>query len=129
MMDNTCEDFLAFQEALKKSRKMDDNIIHLLNTSLPTDSFANKTSDAGQQCRQLYEQIENSYTQRENSIKQCISVVSSRVKHLKDERQVNEDNVDVMKSLRKQQTRLRLMQNELNVEEVVKDRTLKVLRL
>ncbi|CAG2102409.1 unnamed protein product [Medioppia subpectinata] len=113
-------------DALKKSRKIDDNIIHLLNTSLPTDSFANKTSDAGHQCKHLYHQIQDSYSQREKSIKQCISVVSTRVKQLKDKRQANDEDLDVMKSLRKEQTRLRLMQNELNVEEVVKDRTLKV---
>jgi len=125
-MDNTCEDFLAFQDVLKKTRKIDDNIVHLLNTTIPTDSFTNKSSDAGNQCKQLYEQIQSSYKQRESSIKTCISVVSDSVKHLKEERQQNGDDVDVLKKLRKEQTKLRLMQNELNVEEVVKDRTLKV---
>ncbi|XP_023225921.1 coiled-coil domain-containing protein 58-like [Centruroides sculpturatus] len=78
MMDPipTCDDFLAFQEILKKMRRIDDNIIHALNTTIPTDSFTAKAS-VTDQCKDLYEQ-------------------------------------------------LRLMQNELNVEEVVKDRSLKV---
>jgi len=47
---------------------------------------------------------------------------------LKEERQLSNDdhNPNLIKALRKQQTTLRLMQNELNVEEVVKDRSLKV---
>ncbi|XP_054165605.1 protein MIX23-like [Oppia nitens] len=125
-MDNTCEDFLAFEEALKKSRKIDDNIIHLLNTSIPTDSFAVGSTNAGKQCQELYQQLQTSYSQREKSIKHCISVVSDRVKSIKSQRQQNEDDMDVLKSLRKEQTKLRLMQNELNVEEVVRDRTVKV---
>jgi hypothetical protein len=48
---------------------------------------------------------------------------------LKDERALNDCDVDVLKALRKEQTRLRLMQNELNVEEVIKDRSLKVFNI
>jgi hypothetical protein len=52
--------------------------------------------------------------------------VSGRVRKLKDERVLNDNDIVVLKALRKEQTMLRLMQNELNVEEVVKDRSLKV---
>jgi hypothetical protein len=48
---------------------------------------------------------------------------------LKDERTLNDSDLDVLKALRKEQSRLRLMQNELNVEEVVKDRSLKVFNI
>ena len=46
---------------------------------------------------------------------------------MKEERQQNDSDLDALKRLRKEQTKLRLMQNELNVDEVVKDRTLKVI--
>jgi len=107
-------------------RKIDDNIIHLLNTTIPTDSFTHRSEDAGHKCKHLYEELQSSYNQRESSIKDCISFVSTRVRTLKDQRQQNEDDFDVLKRLRKEQTKLRLMQNELNVEEVVRDRSLKV---
>lgn len=35
------------------------------------------------------------------------------------------DNFEIMKELKKEQTQLRLMQSELTVEEIVKDRSLK----
>lgn len=67
----------------------------------------------------------NSYQQRENSIKCCINEISSRVITLKEEKSKTDD-YSVAKELKKEQNRLRLMKNELNVEEVVKERSLKV---
>ncbi|XP_030391028.1 coiled-coil domain-containing protein 58 isoform X4 [Gopherus evgoodei] len=72
----TCEDFAEFQELLRVMRTIDDRIVHELNTTLPTASFAGKV-DANQTCKELYQS-------------------------------------------------LKLMQSELNVEEVVNDRSWKV---
>ena len=72
-------------------------------------------------------QLKQAHDQREQAIKRCINESSSRVKTLKAERQQNDSDLDALKRLRKEQTKLRLMQNELNVDEVVKDRTLKVI--
>ncbi|XP_076373927.1 coiled-coil domain-containing 58 [Tachypleus tridentatus] len=123
-MEPSCEDFLEFQDALKRMRKIDDNIIHALNTTIPTDSFAAK--GVSNHCKDLYEQLIDSHEKREHALKKCIANVSEDVRILKEKRLTDADNVGLLKQLRKEQTKLRLMQNELNVEEVVKDRSLKV---
>ncbi|KAK7494553.1 hypothetical protein BaRGS_00014206 [Batillaria attramentaria] len=120
-----CDDFLGFQETLKRMRLIDDRIVNALNTTVPTQSFARQV-DATKQCKCLYEEMEDSYKSREAVIKKCISKVSADVNNLRQLKQENPDDGDVLKKLRKEQTKLRLMQQELNVEEVVKDRTLKV---
>lgn len=43
-----CHDFLAFQDLLLRSRKIDDNITNLINTSIPTDSFCDKKVPANE---------------------------------------------------------------------------------
>lgn len=37
-------------------RRIDDNIVHALNTTIPTASFADKAS-ATNQCQDLYKQV------------------------------------------------------------------------
>ncbi|RWS01856.1 coiled-coil domain-containing protein-like protein, partial [Dinothrombium tinctorium] len=51
-----CEDFLAFEDALKKQRKIDDNIIHTLNATIPTESFIDDKLAPRTQCKQLWDQ-------------------------------------------------------------------------
>ncbi|XP_026682280.1 coiled-coil domain-containing protein 58-like [Diaphorina citri] len=53
-----CEDFLQFQEALKKMRDVDDKIIYILNSSLPTPSFKPDT-DPSTVCQDLYKQVKH----------------------------------------------------------------------
>lgn len=44
-----CHDFLAFQDLLLRSRKIDDNISNLINTTIPTDSFVCEKNDPSKQ--------------------------------------------------------------------------------
>ncbi|RWS24032.1 coiled-coil domain-containing protein 58-like protein [Leptotrombidium deliense] len=120
-----CGDFLAFQDALKRSRKIDDNIIHALNTTIPTESFIADRSVPTNQCKSLWEQLLKSYNTREVVIKKCIELTSEELKELKESRNKEPNNLEVLKKLKNQQTKLRLMQSELSVEEVVKDRSSK----
>ncbi|KAI8502684.1 protein MIX23-like [Branchiostoma floridae x Branchiostoma belcheri] len=121
----TCDDFLEFQEALKKFRTIDDKIVYQLNTAIPTSSFADKVN-AGTQCKSLYEELSQGHVQRENAIRKCIQQVSQQVAKLRQARETDHDNINLLKQLRKEQTKLRLMQQEMNVEEVVRDRSLKI---
>ncbi|KAL8615475.1 hypothetical protein ACOMHN_053811 [Nucella lapillus] len=121
----SCDDFLGFEESLKRMRLIDDRIVNALNTTVPTQSFAEQV-DATKQCKRLYEELEQSYSAREKAIKTCISTVSEEVGVLRKAKADNPDSAEVLKKLRKEQTKLRLMQQELTVEEVVKDCTLKV---
>ncbi|XP_025097764.1 LOW QUALITY PROTEIN: coiled-coil domain-containing protein 58-like [Pomacea canaliculata] len=120
-----CDDFLGFQDALKKMRLLDDRIVNALNTTVPTQSFASQV-DSTKACKQFYEDMEEAYKQREVAIKKCISVASEDVNKLRTLKMNNPDDGDILKKLRKNQTKLRLIQQELNVEEVLKDRALKV---
>uniref|UniRef100_A0A2L2Y058 Protein MIX23 n=1 Tax=Parasteatoda tepidariorum TaxID=114398 RepID=A0A2L2Y058_PARTP len=123
--DMACDDISAFQETLRIMRKIDDNIVHSLNTTIPTASFAEKDK-ATDQCKDLYSQLLQSYEKREKAIKNCVDLKSKHVQSLKDKRTQDNDNFELLKDLRKAQTQFRLMQNELNIEEVLKDRSLKV---
>ncbi|XP_050777370.1 protein MIX23 isoform X1 [Gopherus flavomarginatus] len=121
----TCEDFAEFQELLRVMRTIDDRIVHELNTTLPTASFAGKV-DASQTCKELYQSLREAHASREKIIKNCIAQTSNVVKTLREEREKAQDDVALLKQLRQEQTKLKLMQSELNVEEVVNDRSWKV---
>ncbi|XP_047423932.1 protein MIX23 isoform X1 [Mugil cephalus] len=120
-----CEDFSMFQEVLKVMRTIDDRIVHALNTTVPTVSFSGKV-DATQTCKQLYESMMEAHLNRDKAIKACIAQTSEVVGQLREERAKDSENMALIKQLRKEQTKLKLMQSELNVEEVVNDRSLKV---
>ncbi|KAL7373725.1 hypothetical protein ABVT39_013398 [Epinephelus coioides] len=108
-------------------RTIDDRIVHALNTTVPTVSFSGKV-DATQTCKQLYESMMEAHLTRDKAIKSCIAQTSEVVGQLREERAKDSENLALIKQLRKEQTKLKLMQSELNVEEVVNDRSLKVFK-
>ncbi|XP_018574883.1 coiled-coil domain-containing protein 58 [Anoplophora glabripennis] len=118
-----CTDFSEFQEALKNLRKTDDIIINTINTVVPTDSFH---ADAATACKNLHESLEEGNIKREKYIKNCISVAADRVKRLREEREANAEDIQLRKELRDEQTKLRMLQVELSVEDLIKQRTAKV---
>ncbi|XP_058951968.1 protein MIX23 [Pocillopora verrucosa] len=120
----SCEDFGEFKEALKVLRLVDDTIIYKLNTSIPTDSFVGEIN-AEQKCQELYNKLMSGYKTRDQAIKKCITEVSENTKQLREETEKNPENGQIMRNLKKEQTKLRLMQTELSVEEVLQNRTLK----
>ncbi|CAH2105790.1 unnamed protein product [Euphydryas editha] len=120
-----CPDFLEFQDILKKMRVLDDKIVYALNTSLPTESFKSKV-DASSACQSLYDQIQKGHSERENIIKNCIVSTAESVKKLKVAKESAPDDLDVIKNLKTEQRKLRLLQTELSVEEVIQEKTTKL---
>ncbi|XP_011158122.1 coiled-coil domain-containing protein 58 isoform X1 [Solenopsis invicta] len=121
-----CNDFLEFQDTLKKMRQIDDKIIYMLNTTIPTESFKGQV-DPTTQCKDLFQQIESEHKQRTQRITRCVDITREKVKQLKDMKEKDGDeNPMLIKNLRNEQTKLRLLQSELNIEEVVKKRTVQV---
>ncbi|XP_011349754.1 coiled-coil domain-containing protein 58 isoform X2 [Ooceraea biroi] len=120
-----CSDFLEFQDTLKKMRLIDDKIIYLLNTTIPTESFKSQLNPTAQ-CKDLFQQIESEHSQRQLAIKKCLSVTKEKLMQLKNSRDSGDETPALLKDLRKQQTTLRLLQAELNIEEVVRKRTREV---
>ncbi|XP_063360307.1 protein MIX23 [Cydia amplana] len=120
-----CPDFSEFQDVLKKMRVLDDKIVYALNTSLPTESFRNKI-DATSACADLYSQIQKGHTDREAVIKNCIVSTADTVKKLRAAKEERPDDYDVLKTLKAEQRKLRLLQTELSVEEVIREKTTKL---
>ncbi|KAF3836555.1 hypothetical protein F7725_029113 [Dissostichus mawsoni] len=71
-------------------------------------------------------QMMEAHLTRDKAIKSCIAQTSEVMGQLREERAKDSDNLTLLRQLRKEQTKLKLMQSELNVEEVVNDRSLKV---
>lgn len=107
-------------------RQIDDKIIYMLNTTIPTESFKGQV-DPTMQCKDLFQQIESEHKQRTQAIIRCVDITKQKVMQLKDLREKNGDeNPTLIKKLRNEQTKLRLLRSELNIEEVVKKRTIQV---
>ncbi|KAM5275810.1 protein MIX23-like [Hipposideros larvatus] len=64
-------------------------------------------------------------TQVGTVIKNCIAQIASVIKNLREEREKNLDDLTLLKQLRKEQSKLKWIQLELNVEKVVNDRNWK----
>lgn len=121
-----CDDFMAFQEVLRKLRRVDDNIIHALNTTLPTESFGNQRS-APVMCKELHGQLQQVYSQRDAAIKACLQQSKQKLGQLQQQQRAAQgEHPEIVRRIRKEQTTLKLLQSELNVEEVVRERSLKV---
>ncbi|CAI8045327.1 Coiled-coil domain-containing protein 58 [Geodia barretti] len=128
MAELPCGEFSEFKEALQQLRALDDKIIYKLNTSVPTQSFAGLVS-ADERCKQLYEEMKAGYLARPAAIQHCIDRTSERVMELRTQREgAGGDDPATNKALRKEQTKLRLMQSELAVEDVIRERSTKVCR-
>ncbi|XP_076239856.1 coiled-coil domain-containing 58 isoform X2 [Calliopsis andreniformis] len=106
-------------------RQIDDKIIYMLNTTIPTESFKAQI-DPTEKCKDLYEQIQSGHKKREMAITRCLNASKDKLKQLKDQRDSGNDSPELLKTLRKEQSTLRLLQSELSVEEVVKKRTIQV---
>lgn len=120
-----CADFQLFQANLKVMRDIDDKIINTLNTKLPTN-FSRNDVNPTSTCKELFSELSSTYVHRENVIKGCITYSANRIKLLAGEKDKDPDNTAILKDLRREQTKLRMLQSELGVEEVVKERSLKV---
>ncbi|XP_028128586.1 protein MIX23 [Diabrotica virgifera virgifera] len=118
-----CPDIGEFEDALKAMRKPHDLIINTINTVVPTDSFH---VDPVESCKKLYESLETGNKQREDFIKNCITVTSERVRKMKEQRDSNANDIQLSKQLRTEQTTLRVLQVELTVEDLIRQRTAKV---
>ncbi|XP_011501130.1 PREDICTED: coiled-coil domain-containing protein 58 [Ceratosolen solmsi marchali] len=120
-----CGDILEFQNTLKQMRQIDDKIIYVLNTTIPTESFKTQVN-ASHSCKDLFQQIQSVHSQRDIAIKKCLYTIKGRIEELKKQR--DDGNIDstILKSLRKAQVESGILQSELSIEEVIKKQTSKV---
>lgn len=88
---------------MKNLRKTDDLIVSTINTVVPTDSFH---ADEVSACKNLHESLEDGNVKRQKFIKNCISITADRVKKLKEQREVNTEDIQLKKELRAEQTKV-----------------------
>ncbi|KAJ1521501.1 hypothetical protein ONE63_003166 [Megalurothrips usitatus] len=120
-----CADFQLFQANLNSMRENDDKIINIFNAKLPTN-FSRNEVDPTATCKELFSELSSTYVNREKAIKGCITHSANRIKHLALDKERNPDSNGILKELRREQKKLRMLQSELSVEEVVKERSMKV---
>lgn len=91
-----------------------------MNTSIPTESFKGQSSPT-ETCKNLHKQLTQVHQKRADAIKKCISITADRVKALREKK----DDIELFNKFKLEQRKLRLLQSELNVEDIVKERTYK----
>ncbi|KAB0790814.1 hypothetical protein PPYR_15182, partial [Photinus pyralis] len=113
-------------ETLKNMRRVDDIIINTLNSVIPTDSF---NPDAAKACKDLHNQLVEGNQHRKSAITKCINLSAEKLKHFREQRDTDPSTDQSLKSrnlLRAEQTKLRMLQVELSVEDLVEERSSKV---
>ncbi|XP_017893548.1 coiled-coil domain-containing protein 58 [Ceratina calcarata] len=106
-------------------RQFDDKIIYLLNNTIPTESFKSQV-DPTAKCKELYDQIHSGHEKRELAITRCLNLSKEKLRELKAQRDNGNESPQLLKTMRKEQSTLHLLQSELNIEEVVRKRTIDV---
>lgn len=86
-------------------RQVDDKIIYALNTSLPTESFKGQ-SNANETCKDLYCKLNTTYDNRSKMIKNCIDITATRVKELKNQKDVQPDDIETNKDFKTEQRKV-----------------------
>lgn len=93
------------KEIIKQMRAMDDNIIYMLNTSLPTESFKSQVN-CEKVCINLFKQLQKVHKTREKKINDCILSSAENLKKLRELRENNRNDVEVDKKFKLEQRKV-----------------------
>lgn len=86
-------------------RDLDDKIIYTLNANLPTESFRSQREPSSA-CKELFGQLQQNFDKREKAIQKCISFTRDKVIDLKKKKEINSDDINTIKALRKEQSKV-----------------------
>lgn len=101
--------------------------------------------DSEKTCKDLYAKLQTGHKEREEAIRGCIMVSAESLKTLRQQREIQPDDIDVDKKFKSEQRKvnqdisvisstvfirsfllqLRVLQSELSVEDIVKERSYK----
>lgn len=116
------------EDTLKAMRAIDDKIIYQLNLATPTQSFRGAV-DPTNHCKTLYGQLNQTYEERGALIDRCLNESRETIRMIKTDAGKPESKRNegaFTRQLRVEQNRMRDLQNELTVEEIIRERSLKV---
>ncbi|KAK7083159.1 Coiled-coil domain-containing protein 58 [Halocaridina rubra] len=119
---SACEDIA---DTLRLMRSIDDKIVYQLNLATPTQSFRGVV-DPANHCKGLYDQLNDTYLERGSLIEKCLNESREVIRSVKTEVESKRNDPSLLRKLRTEQNRMRDLQNELIVEEIVRERSLKV---
>lgn len=111
-----CDDVLLFQEKLAEMRRVDDNIILLMNKI-----------DVGKEdeCERLWEELHKGYTERKQMIDRCQSAASQDLEAVRGGSRPGEEARRHERQLRK---RAMAFNSEAEIETIVENRSLSLFR-
>lgn len=73
-------------DVLKQLRKVDDNIIHQLNSQLSNTP----SSEKAQHCSQLFDQLRQAYAKREQLIEGCLKYMDDEIHSLQEKLELSD---------------------------------------
>ncbi|OXA58135.1 coiled-coil domain-containing protein 58 [Folsomia candida] len=120
-----CDDISEFLDLLKTLRFVDDKLVNRLNTTIPTESFSAKV-DAQVNCKDLFLQLVASHANRNQALGQCLTLSSEKLQNFKEQKKSNPNDLKNLRLLRTEQTKFRELQTQMNVEEVIQERSLRI---
>ena len=119
-----CDDFQFFKAAVLKHRTFEDNIINVLNTTIPTKSLVRDEQEVTRNCKSLYEQLDAAHQVRERNIAVCIDASKNEVERLAALAAERGDaaSPELLDDLAAERSKLRKFQSEVRF--VASERTL-----
>ncbi|XP_045137728.1 protein MIX23-like [Portunus trituberculatus] len=118
----SCQDIT---DTLRAMRTIDDKIIYELNLATPTQSFRSAV-DPRTHCQELYTQLNKMYSERGSLISQCEDEARGKLRAMQGQLASKRDDPAFMRKLRSEQSKVRELQNETTIEEIIRERSLKV---
>ncbi|ORX89244.1 hypothetical protein K493DRAFT_410551 [Basidiobolus meristosporus CBS 931.73] len=116
---NLCYNLTYFKDLMKGLRKIDDNIMLQMNTT---------NIHSEDSCATFFGQLSEAYKKREHTIQYCLKVMDEELAMKQKELHDDPDDYDVRDSIYTTESQRRMIHNELVVEDIVRDRSLKVFR-
>ncbi|CAO3650293.1 unnamed protein product [Cunninghamella blakesleeana] len=116
---STCYNLSFFKEIMKELRRVDDNIIPRLNS---TDTHSEGA------CADFFKQLSSAYRKREQAVDYCLKVIDAEIEAKNKKLQEDPDDYEVQSGLFSDETKRRMVANELVVEDIVRERTIQVFK-
>ncbi|RIB05937.1 caffeine-induced death protein 2 [Gigaspora rosea] len=114
-----CYNLTYFKDLMKEYRKIDDNIILRMNT---TDTHSE------QACAEFFKQLTKAYSKRGQIINRCLKIIDQELE--KKQKALADDpyDNDLKNQMFVEESKRRMISNEITVEEIVRDRSLTVFK-
>ncbi|KAJ1972227.1 hypothetical protein H4R35_004794 [Dimargaris xerosporica] len=116
---NTCRNLSHFKEYMKELRRLDDNIMIRLNSTNTHSAAA---------CAELFERLSQAYIRREKAINYCLEVLDGQLTAKQQALDHGMGNASARSALYADDTKRRMIANEFTVEDIVRERSLRVFR-